>query len=221
MASTNDPAATDQRPRRAAQVRNAAIVMGGLLALLWAVQIADSLLRYRFLRYGIEPRHIGRLEDIFTAPFIHVSYSHLAENTLPLLVLGFLVAMRGVARYVLVSAVVVVVSGLGVWLTAPSGSDTVGASGVIFGYFGYLIARGVIDRRLLDLLVGLAVGVLYWSIVPDLLPGHPGISWQGHLFGLMGGVLSAWMFRRRRPELTRARTAGVGADSSSAPAAAQ
>jgi membrane associated rhomboid family serine protease len=187
--------------------QRAAVAMGLFVALLWIVQVIDSLSGYPLLRYGIEPRTPGRLEYVFTAPFIHVSYAHLIGNTLPLAVLGFLVALRGIGRFLAVTAIVICVSGLGVWLFAPSASDTVGASGVIFGYLGYLVASGIFERRFVDLAVAVLVGILYWSFIPDLLPGHPGISWQGHLFGLIGGVLAAWAFRSRPAEVG-ARTTG-------------
>ncbi len=175
----------------------AAVVVGVIVALLWGIQLADSLSGYWLLRFGIVPRTPGKLEDIFSAPFLHASWSHIEGNTLPLVVLGFLVALRGIGRFVAVTVIVVVVSGLGVWLIAPSGTDTVGASGVIFGYLGYLVARGVIERRLVDLAVALLVGALYWSVLPLLLPGNAGISWQAHLFGLAGGTLAAWWLRSR------------------------
>ncbi len=186
----------------------AAIVIGLVVAFLWALQIFDSLSHYWLLRFGIFPRHVGKLEDVASAPFVHASYHHLLGNTLPLLVLGFLVALRGVKKFLLVSAVIVVVSGLGVWLTSPSGSDTVGASGVIFGYLGYLLARGFFERHLTDVLIALIVGALYWSILPDLLPGTAGVSWQAHLFGLLGGVLAARLFRERGRARTPGRVAG-------------
>ena len=193
-----DPASPETPIHRYPAALSAVIVMGIFLAVLWVVQIADSVSHYPLLHLGIEPRSVGKVEDIFTAPFIHVSYAHLIGNTLPLLVLGFFVALRGIKRFLLVTLVIIVVSGLGVWLTASSGSDTVGASGVIFGYFGYLVARGVIERRPTDLFVGVVVGALYWSILPDLFPGNRGVSWQAHLFGLLGGILAARLFRLRR-----------------------
>jgi membrane associated rhomboid family serine protease len=145
------------------------------------------------------PRRLDKLEDVLTAPFIHVSYTHLIDNSLPLLILGFIAALRGIGRWLAVTVVIVLVSGVGVWLTATGGSDTVGASGVIFGYFGFLVARGLLDRRVVDLAIGLAVGVLYWTLLPGVLPGHNGVSWQAHLFGLLGGILAAWLFRVRSP----------------------
>jgi membrane associated rhomboid family serine protease len=186
--------------RHRSSAGQAVMVMAIFVGLLWLVQISDQLASYPLLRYGIFPRSVGRIEDIASAPFIHANYSHLIGNTLPLLVLGFLVALGGLRRFFAVTVLVIVVSGLGVWLTAPSGSDTVGVSGVIFGYLGYLVTRGFVERRLVDLFIAIIVGVLYWSIVPDLLPGHPGVSWQGHLFGLLGGVLAAFLLRRRSAE---------------------
>ena len=174
--------------------------MGAFVAILWAVQIVDSATHYPLLRFGIDPRSIGKIADIFTAPFIHASYSHLVGNTVPLVVLGIFVALRGIQRFLLITGVIVLISGLGVWLTAASGSDTVGASGVIFGYFGFLVARGVIERRVTDVLVGVVVGGSFWSILPGLLPGSSGVSWQGHLFGLLGGITAAWLLRRRRDD---------------------
>lgn len=195
-------------PTLTKRARDAALVMGAVVALLWVLQLVDSLTHYSLLHYGIRPRQVGDLPDVLTAPFIHVSWAHLLGNTLPLFVLGFFVALGGIRRFVLATIVIVVVSGLGVWLSAPADSVTVGASGLIFGYFGYLIARGVLDRRPTDVVVGLVVGALYWTILTGLLPDHQGVSWQGHLFGLLGGVLAAWLFRASGPSTT-ARLASV------------
>ena len=200
---------TGQMHRRlTSAVARAAIVVGCFVAILWVVQIGESAAGYPLLRFGIEPRSVGKLQDIVFAPFVHVSYHHLLGNTLPLVILGFFVALRGIQCFLLITGLIVIVSGLGVWLTAPSGSDTVGASGVIFGYFGFLIARGIVERRVRDLLIGAVVGLLYWSILSETLPGPRGISWQGHLFGLVGGVLAAWVFRARHPSPRRGGAAG-------------
>lgn len=193
-------------------VAQAAITTIGVLGLLWVIQIADWATRYPLLRLGIVPRSVGKLEDIITAPFIHASFSHLVSNTLPLLVLGFLVALGGIGRFLLVTGVIMLASGIGVWLTAPSGTDTVGASGVIFGYLAYLLARGFIERRVLDILVAVVVGFLYWSILPGVLPGHPGVSWQAHLFGLIGGVIAAMLIPRRKAVAAQPAPAPGGVD---------
>ncbi len=178
--------------------RNAALIMVGFVAVLWAVQLVDVATHYSLLRFGIVPRSLSRLGDILSAPFLHVSWTHIESNTPPLFVLGLLVALAGLRRFLAVTAFVIVVAGLGVWLVSPSNTDTVGASGVVFGYLGFLLARGAIERRLLELAVAVAVGVGYWWTLPALLPGNPAVSWQDHLFGLFAGILAAGLWRSRR-----------------------
>lgn len=146
--------------------------------------------------YGIEPRDIGELTDIYPAAFLHFGYDHLMANTVPLLVFGFLAALRGIGRFLAVTFVIVTISGLGVWLTAGSGSVTAGASGVVFGLFGYLLVRGFVERNALDITAGITVFLLYGSLLWGVLPTAHGVSWQGHLFGLIGGVLAAFWLRR-------------------------
>src|SRR5690606_38877503 len=126
---------------------------------------------------------------------LHHGLGHVAANSLPLLVLGFLAAVRGLGRFVLVSAVIVAVSGLGVWTIGPPNTLTIGASGLVFGYFGYVAGRGVFDRRISDIVITVVVVFLYGSILWGVLPGDPTISWQAHLFGLIGGLLAAWLLR--------------------------
>ncbi|GIG64709.1 rhomboid family intramembrane serine protease [Phytomonospora endophytica] len=167
-------------------------------ALLWVLEAVDYVLPADMDALGIVPRDVDGLTGIVLAPFLHAGFDHLGANTVPLLVLGFLAALRGPGRFVLATVVIVLVSGIGVWLTAPAYTVTVGASGVVFGYFGYVIGRGLFDRRLLDIAVAVVVLFVYGSIVWGVLPGQSGISWQGHLFGLVGGVLAAWMLRGPR-----------------------
>jgi len=178
----------------------AAVLMVGYLVLLWVLDLVNNA-RHRQLNaeLGIEPRQPGRLPEIFTAPFVHGSVAHLAANAMPLFGLGLIAALTGVWRFLGVTAVIVLVSGLGVWLFGPSDTVTVGASGVVFGYFGYLVLRGLIDRRPVDIVVAAGVALAYGYLLPGVLPGQEGISWQGHLAGVLGGMLAAWLFRRRRP----------------------
>jgi len=122
---------------------------------------------------------------------------------MPLLVLGFLAALRGLSKFFVVSGVIVAVSGLGVWLTAPPDTITLGASGLVFGYFSYVVLRGFLDGKPLDIVVSIVVGLLYGSLIFGVLPLQAGVSWQGHLFGLIGGALAAWLLhgrRRRTPQ---------------------
>jgi membrane associated rhomboid family serine protease len=175
---------------------NALIVIGAFLALIWIVQVVNWVDGYRLNQeYMIFSRDPGRMGDIFTAPFLHGSWTHIEANSLPLLVLGVAAAYRGIRRFLVVTAIVTIVSGLTVWLI---GDNAVGASGVIFGYFGYVLVRGIFDRNLLDIAIGIGAGVMYWGILAVVLPGHPGISWQGHLGGLIGGFLAAWLLRTHR-----------------------
>jgi membrane associated rhomboid family serine protease len=176
--------------------RDALIVMGAFLALIWILQVFNWADGYRLdTEFGILPEHVSRLPDIFAAPFLHFSWQHIEGNSVPLFVLGVLAAYRSIARFLLASLVIAVTSGLAVWLFQSSNELTVGASGLIFGYFGYVLVRGFFDRNLIDIGVGLIAGVLYWTILEVAIPGTPGISWIGHVGGLVGGVLAAWVLR--------------------------
>jgi membrane associated rhomboid family serine protease len=151
-------------------------------------------------RYGIEPRSEDGLVGIAVAPLLHSGWTHLEANSVPLLVLGLIVAVVSTARFFGVIAWTWVVSGLGVWLVAPSNSVTVGASGLVFGLLAYLLVVGFLERRAIGILVSVGVFLLYGGVLLGVLPGQPGVSWQGHLFGAVGGVLAAYhLANRRRP----------------------
>jgi membrane associated rhomboid family serine protease len=186
--------------RAGGRVTAAAALMLSWVALLWALEAVDVVSGHRLDSLGIEPRKGSELIDVVPSAFTHFGFDHVASNSLPLLVLGFIAALRGIGRFLAVCLTVMVVGGLGVWLVAPAHTNTAGASGVIFGLFGYLLVRGFVDRRALDVVVGLVVGVLYGSILWGVLPSATGVSWQGHLFGLLGGVAAAFLFRERGPE---------------------
>jgi membrane associated rhomboid family serine protease len=176
--------------------RDALIVMGAFLAVIWILQVVNWADGYRLdSEFGILPEHVSRLPDIFTAPFLHFSWQHIEGNSVPLFVLGVLAAYRSIGRFLLVSLIVAVTSGMAVWLFQASNELTVGASGLIFGYFGYVLVRGFFDRNFVDIGVGLVAGVLYWTILEVAIPGTPGVSWIGHVGGLVGGVLAAWILR--------------------------
>lgn len=195
------PADTGPQPsQRGARVKAAAVVMLSWVALLWLLEYVDIATGHALDTYGITPRKIGELRDIVPAAFIHFGFEHLIANTVPLLILGFLAALAGIRRFLGVVMVIILASGLGVWLVAPPHSLTAGASGVVFGLFGYLLARGFVDRRPLWILLGVIVAVFYGSIVWGALPTASGVSWQGHLFGLLGGVAAAFLFREHRRE---------------------
>ncbi|GAA4193098.1 rhomboid family intramembrane serine protease [Microbispora amethystogenes] len=175
-----------------------AILMIVLVSAMWAIEILDYVENNRLDRYGIVAHEPDGLPGILFAPFLHAGFAHLMANSVPLLILGFVAAIRGIGRFLAASLIVILVSGMGVWLTSPPDTLTIGASGLVFGYFGYVVARGLFDRRALDIVLGVVVAVAYYSILWGALPTQPGVSWQGHLFGLIGGVIAAWLLRRRR-----------------------
>lgn len=170
------------------------------IALLWLLEGIDTATGHSLDTYGVSPREPAELADIVPAAFLHSGWEHVASNSVPLLVLGFIAALGGLRRFAAVVLVVIVTSGLGVWLTAPPHTVTLGASGVVFGLLGYLLVRGFVDRRPVDIVIGVAVAAVYGSLLWGVLPTQPGVSWQGHLFGLVGGVVAAFVLRRpRRP----------------------
>jgi membrane associated rhomboid family serine protease len=188
------------RSRRGAAVA-ALRVLGGVVALAWAAELVDVvLLDERLDRYGIEPREREGLRGIVLAPLLHGGLGHLAANTVPFLVLGALVLLRTLRVFAVVTAVVVLVGGVGVWLVGDEGSVHVGASGVVFGYLGFLLLRGVLERTPGSVLVAVVVTVLYGGALAGLVPTDGSVSWEGHLFGFLGGLLAARLvpIRRRR-----------------------
>jgi membrane associated rhomboid family serine protease len=138
--------------------------------------------------------------------FLHVSWNHIEGNSGPLFVFGLLAAYRGVVKFLGVTLLVAITSGLAVWLFQSGNELTVGASGLIFGYFGYVLARGLIDRNLIDALAAVVMGLSYAYILTVAIPGTPGVSWIDHLGGLVGGLASGWIFRTRRGLQVRSRT---------------
>jgi membrane associated rhomboid family serine protease len=180
--------------------RDALIVMGAFLAVIWILQVVNWAVGYRLdSEFGILPEHVSRLPEIFTAPFLHFSWQHIEGNSVPLFVLGVLAAYRSLVRFLFASLIIAVTSGMAVWLFQSGNALTVGASGLIFGYFGYVLVRGFFDRNIVDIGVGLVAGALYWTILAVAIPGTPGVSWIGHAGGLVGGVLAAWLLRTARP----------------------
>jgi membrane associated rhomboid family serine protease len=189
------------RERYAAQV-DGLRTLGALVAILWGVEIVNALDSYRLDGDGIEPRSFSHLYGIVFAPFLHASFGHLLSNTVPFVILGCAIALAGAGRLLLVSLIVALVSGAGTWLTAPAGSVTVGASGVVFGYATYLISRGLFNRKLVEVGLGVVVLVLFGgALIYDLVP-HTGISWEAHLFGGIGGVIAAAALSRGRSTAT-------------------
>jgi membrane associated rhomboid family serine protease len=181
-----------------AEARKALFVMVAFLAILWIIQIANWADQYRLtFEYGIHARDAGSLPDILSAPFLHFSWSHIEGNSGPLFIFGFLAAYRGVSKFLGVTLLVIVTSGLGAWIFESPGSVGAGASGVVFGYFGYIMVRGFFDRHAIDMLLGAVMALCFAYQFTVLLP-KAGIGWQAHIGGLVGGVAAGWIFRERR-----------------------
>jgi membrane associated rhomboid family serine protease len=181
-------------------------LLAGIVGLMWVVEGINSLDGNGLDNAGgIYPRSVDHLWAIFTSPFLHANfYPHLVDNTIPLLFMGVIIALRGAARLAVVTLIVIVIGGLGTWLIAPAGTDTIGASGIVFGYATYLLTRGVFDRSVLEILVGLVVGVVWGgALIASLVPQH-GVSWQAHASGAVAGVIAAWLLTRDRANQTRA-----------------
>ena len=172
----------------------------GLVAIMWVSEIVDAVANHRLDQYGIEPRDPDGLTGILAAPFLHGGFDHLTANTVPFLVMGFVIAFKGAVRVAVVTLIVALVSGIGTWLVAPANTVHIGASGVVFGYATYLLSRGFFDRDLLGLAIGVAVGAIWGTaLLGGLLP-QEGVSWQGHFFGAVGGVVAARVLARPREE---------------------
>ncbi|SDE12614.1 rhomboid family intramembrane serine protease [Rhodococcus tukisamuensis] len=187
--------------------QQAAMVIGGFVVGLYLLEFVDMLMRGRLDSVGVEPRTLDGLWGIVFAPVLHAGWGHLVANTIPLLVLGFLVLLSGIGRGLAATGIIWVVGGLGQWLFGGANSIHLGASVLVFGWLAYLIARGLFTRHLGQLALGLVVLVVYGGLLWGVFPGVNGMSWQGHLFGALGGVLAAWVLAsdvrkaRRAPAL--------------------
>jgi membrane associated rhomboid family serine protease len=188
------------------------LLVGGMAALMWVVEVIDQISGGDLEQYGIKPHEGDGLPGIVTAPFLHAGWGHLIGNTVPFLVLGATIALSGLVRVAAATAIVALVGGAGVWVFAPAHTDHIGASGVVFGYASYLIARGLFSRNLLHLGVGVFVIAVYGSTLLFGLAPRDGISWQGHLFGAVGGVVAARVLDARRDRAQRQRSPSSSED---------
>jgi membrane associated rhomboid family serine protease len=167
---------------------------------LWVLEVVDTVSGHALDAYGVQPRTEDGLVGIGLAPLLHFGFDHLVSNTVPVAVLGFLTLATGLARGLLATAIIWVVGGLGVWVFAQPGSNHAGASVLIFGWIVLLVVRGFLNRRTTEILIGVVVFLLYSGALLGVLPGQPGVSWQGHLFGAIGGLVAAWLLTTRRRE---------------------
>ncbi|WP_350270911.1 rhomboid family intramembrane serine protease [Brevibacterium sp. CBA3109] len=176
-----------------------------LLAIMWVIEIVDTILPADLDMFSLASWNPLSLYGVITSPLLHSGYGHLTANTFPFLILGLCIAIEGARRFWLVTVITAVVSGLGAWLTTlPVGQHIVGASGIVFGFFGYLAVRtwftDDVLRKIVYFTIGFFVFITYGaSMVFGMMPQANGISWQGHLFGFAGGIFAAWFIHRRRP----------------------
>ena len=177
--------------------QQAAVLTGAFVAVLWVLEIFDVATGHPLDAYGVQPRTDDGLAGIAVAPVLHFGFDHLVSNTVPVLVLGFLTLATGIARGLLATAIIWVVGGFGVWVFAQPGSNHAGASILIFKWIVYLIVRGFLNKRSTEILIGVVVFLLYSGALLGVLPGQPGVSWQGHLFGAIGGFLAARVLTTR------------------------
>jgi membrane associated rhomboid family serine protease len=175
----------------------AALIMLLLLAGMWMLELLDQLSGNQLDQLGIHAREVDGMPEILTAPFLHAGWDHLISNSLPFLVLGFLVLLSGLARWLVSSLIIIVVSGMTAWLLTPANTIILGASGLIFGWLTYLLARGLWSRRPAQVVIAVLVLLVYGGLIWGVFPGNTGISWQAHLGGAIAGVLAAWLLHRR------------------------
>ncbi len=175
----------------------AALIMLAMLAGMWILELLDQLSGNQLDQLGIHAREIDGMPEILTAPFLHAGWDHLMSNSLPFVVLGFLVLLSGLARWLVSSLIIIVISGMTAWLLTPVHTIILGASGLIFGWLTYLLARGLWSRRPAQVVIAVLVLLVYGGLIWGLFPGSAGISWQAHLGGAVGGVLAAWLLHRR------------------------
>ncbi|NUP09617.1 MAG: rhomboid family intramembrane serine protease [Polyangiaceae bacterium] len=174
------------------EVKAQATVVGSMVGVLWLQEIVDAVFfRGGLDAYGIRPRTLDGLLGIFFAPFLHGGFAHLIANTIPLMVLSFLIMLRRKRDLLVVTAISALVGGLGIWLVGAANSVHIGASILVFGYLGYMLSRGIFERSFWSIVGSVAVFLVYGGALFGVLPGQAGISWEGHLFGFFGGVLSA------------------------------
>ena len=176
------------------------VLLGGALLAMWLLELADLVFFGGALdAYGVEPRSVAGLDGVVLAPLLHGGLAHLASNSVPFVVLGLLVFLGGLRNFAVTTVLSVLVSGLGVWLVGAPNTVHIGASGLVFGYFGYLLLRGYFSRSAGAILLSLLLVVVYGGALLGLLPLQMGVSWTAHLFGFLGGVLSAYLLHRRGP----------------------
>ncbi len=200
------PARSEAKRTVRHRVRTGLSFAAGYVIVIWAVHLVNTFAFGGLLTFfGVHPLDPGALWQIFTAPLLHGSFGHLISNTVPGAIFSFLIGMSGARVWWEVTAVVVVVGGAGVWLLGGVGTNHIGASGLVYGWLAYLIVRGIFNRSLGQIVVGVFLGMAYSGLVWGVLPGAEGISWQAHLFGAVGGFGAGVFITSDDPPALRAK----------------
>ena len=169
----------------------ALVAMAALVAGMWLLEGIDQASSNALDAYGIRLRTGEGLVGVFTAPWLHAGWAHLVSNTLPFLVLGLIVLLEGWRSWARATLIVILTSGAAVWLLAPANSLTLGASGIVFGWLVYLLARGFFTGSPGQIATGVVVFLFYGGMLWGVVPSDAGVSWQAHLGGALGGLLAA------------------------------
>jgi membrane associated rhomboid family serine protease len=205
-----------QRPAKKSAWKVGATAIVTFVALLYVIELVDQLSGDRLERHGIRPLEADGLWGIIFAPLLHANWGHLIANTVPALVLGFLVTLAGMSRFVWATAIIWIVGGFGTWLLGNLGqcrleTNHIGASGLIFGWLAFLLVFGWLTRHVWQIVTSVIVFVIYggilWGAVP-VLDQCGGVSWQGHLFGALAGVLAAYLLSAPERDTRRKAKAG-------------
>lgn len=176
---------------RAGRVRTGLSLAVGYLVVLWSVHLVNILLfAGNLAAWGIRPLDFSGLWGIFFAPILHVDFAHLISNSVPGAIFTFLIGLSGRKAWWEVTLIVVLIAGTGTWLLGGPGTVHLGASSLVYGWLAYLVVRGIFNRSLLQILLGLLLGVIYSGLLWGVLPINEGVSWQGHLFGAVGGIVA-------------------------------
>lgn len=204
MAATTFTSRASARMRLDPDKRRGLALIALLATVMWVSEIVDTILGGDLDAYGILPRNVEGLDGIAWAPFLHSGFEHLAGNTVPFVILGGIIALSGIARVVGVFLIVALVGGLGTWVAAPETAIHIGASGIVFGFAAYVIARWLYTRRAAHILTAVVVVAIWGATLLGGLVPTEGVSWQGHLFGGLGGLVAAWALDGRERRRNRA-----------------
>lgn len=176
------------------EYRSKAYIILGLLLVFWIIEFINLLMGNSLNAYGIVPRQFSGLVGVFFAPFLHGGIGHIIANSFPFVVLGGLTIFRGISFFFKISLFIIITSGLAVWVIGHPAVH-IGASALVFGYFGYLVARAFIEKSRNTIMVAAIIGIFFGSMIFGIFPGMPGVSWEGHLTGFLAGIGGAWLFK--------------------------